>query len=62
MPERGLAQVERHCNCIGLYLVPIFQKDIHKAKNGMGKNALCIAQRTYSVERTVQNTVSVNGK
>ena len=39
MPERGLAQVERHCNCIGLYLVPIFQKDIHKAKNGMGKNA-----------------------
>ena len=28
----------------------------------MGKNALCIAQRTYSVERTVQNTVSVNGK
>ena len=60
--ERGLSQVKCHSHSIWLHLVPIFQVNIHKAENGMGKHALCIAERTNPVECTVQDTVSVNGK
>ena len=59
MAEGGLPPVERHAQCIGLFLVHEPLQHVEKAKNGVGVQSLPGGQGLYPVKGAVDDAVAV---
>ena len=62
MAKCGSVKVEGNANCVRLFFLFYFLKDVQKAVNGIGKQSISGGKRSYAIKSAVNNAVTIQNQ